>query len=1110
MGKLIKQKIKNVIDTNVKKGSINSKVVSTLQGALKPNLSAQDSVNLCEIMDKNYTRGDYPFHRNCGYQLNKENGDMLINGQYRFKRGSVAKEDLKYVKNISFAGDVDVVEENAFVDFENLEYVSFKFCSVERICSGAFMGLKKLRYVALPEDMTTIEEKCFYGCESLKEIVLPKDVQCIQGQAFAFSGLEKITLAEDTRFFESDAFAHTKLKKLSIINKEPIFSRDLLEECDNLKKLEIAGVEDRQLLANSKKNNKVMPLKKGEYSFDSSTGVLTINKFVSTFEKQHIPKEIAIQVKKIVLPNGLYAIGKEAFTQFTNLEELDLSQNANLTQIGESAFAGLENLRSVKLPNSLYEIKQYCFYGCNNLTDIEVPSSVQIIGKSAFSFCGIEKVTIGPNLTGVSNSAFELSSLKEVVWDREGEIQGNMFCGCDKLEKVSINKPVTIGEKVFSGCKNLTTIENTHNITEVKDYAFNGCDSLTSLDLSNAKNIYRYALNLDALQQLKMNKDVRTFFSILEMKKLLKIQDVVVPIVTIDFRRLDSYFYNASEEGYQDKIKDQDIEDLIDIAHIKTVLPDGDIVSLSDVEDQDFVGNNNNETLQLVMLKNGVLIIKNHDNGDVSKYDTNIIKKKFTDSNNLNNEVGLIRYPKVINWAKHKFLPRYYVMNVFPQKAEEIEKFYLNNNAQNWSKLMAKFMLKYQYDGVYSTSNKETLVEIAYVLGVFSENGKESQVATEYILNELLEKHDIEVLHKLFSGVDLNAGYDAEFAKLFMYNFSRDEKCFETHLVEENQDVNMLAQVFNNFKKVKEMYPSKKAITRHNNERLTPQMAIDAVSKVQYQEVDERALELAEVVGKYGYTQEEYKELEEWYLKGLEIDKEDMVIKLDKDKYLDAYNAVYAINEKDDEDLEKGQNSAENGKISPKNAEKLQSGEDIGDIVTYEMLDKSNPLGAVVGNITNCCQRCNGAGSGCVEYGMTKPNSSFIVFRNKGAILGQAWVWYDEKNKQVTLDNIEVPDSKLNIVEKDKKVQKQFVKTLLRLRDGFVKEMGEDKVKTVTIGTGYNNINHVLNKNFELVEGKLLSDYDDYTDARKGQYDLFMIKKNEQDIFIAGDGDREF
>jgi hypothetical protein len=154
--------------------------------------------------------------------------------------------------------------------------------------------------------------------------------------------------------------------------------------------------------------------------------------------------------------------------------------------------------------------------------------------------------------------------------------------------------------------------------------------------------------------------------------------------------------------------------------------------------------------------------------------------------------------------------------------------------------------------------------------------------------------------------------------------------------------------------------------------------------------------------------------------------------------------------------------------------------------ITYELLDKKNPLCAVLGNITNCCQIIDAAGSECVEYGMTKPNSGFITFNYKDTIIAQSWVWYDSVSKTVCLDNIEVPHRYLEKINKSEDIKNSFIECLVRISRNFKTEMNKHglKVKKVTIGKGHNDIKSILDGKFAVDEDPdELDDYEGYSDA---------------------------
>jgi hypothetical protein len=82
--------------------------------------------------------------------------------------------------------------------------------------------------------------------------------------------------------------------------------------------------------------------------------------------------------------------------------------------------------------------------------------------------------------------------------------------------------------------------------------------------------------------------------------------------------------------------------------------------------------------------------------------------------------------------------------------------------------------------------------------------------------------------------------------------------------------------------------------------------------------------------------------------------------------------------------------------------------EDIKEIngFTFKILDKNDPLGSVLGDLTSCCQIVGGVGEKCVVDGYNNPMSGFLaVFRGK-SLIAQSWIRVGT-SKTLYLDNIE-------------------------------------------------------------------------------------------------------
>ena len=87
----------------------------------------------------------------------------------------------------------------------------------------------------------------------------------------------------------------------------------------------------------------------------------------------------------VVVPEGVYAIGREAFYDCTTLTRVTLP--GSLRRIGMLAFAGCSGLTSVELPEGLEWIEGSAFIFCTALTHVVLPGSLWRMEDNAFRGC---------------------------------------------------------------------------------------------------------------------------------------------------------------------------------------------------------------------------------------------------------------------------------------------------------------------------------------------------------------------------------------------------------------------------------------------------------------------------------------------------------------------------------------------------------------------------------------------------------------------------------------------------------------------------------------------------------------------------------------------------
>lgn len=135
-----------------------------------------------------------------------------------------------------------------------------------------------------------------------------------------------------------------------------------------------------------------------------------------------------------------------------------------VTEIGASAFNGMNSLSNVVIPDSVLNIDEAAFAWCSGLTNLVLGQNVANIGPVAFRDCyGLRSVVIPDSVTNLTQQSFEF---------------------CTGLTNVVIGKGVkTVGVQVFSSCINLPGVTIPTNVVTIGDSAFAGCYGLASVTI---------------------------------------------------------------------------------------------------------------------------------------------------------------------------------------------------------------------------------------------------------------------------------------------------------------------------------------------------------------------------------------------------------------------------------------------------------------------------------------------------------------------------------------------------------------------------------------------------------------------------------------------------
>ena len=204
-------------------------------------------------------------------------------------------------------------------------------------------------------------------------------------------------------------------------------------------------------------------------------------------------------VRKIVLPSSVTAVGRYAFYNCTHLQSVTIANE--VTEIREGAFENCSSLEHVYFKNSpsLESIQKAAFVYCENLKDITIPGSVSLIGERAFSHCtSLSKVLFidGSEPLTISTRAFDYcSGLKYFkLPERVEALQGSYHFAYDTslLLLMLPDSVKQIPSGLVSNCSSLKKVYFASDLTEINRYAFYKT-ALEKVDLPDTLNTIGYA-----------------------------------------------------------------------------------------------------------------------------------------------------------------------------------------------------------------------------------------------------------------------------------------------------------------------------------------------------------------------------------------------------------------------------------------------------------------------------------------------------------------------------------------------------------------------------------------------------------------------------------------
>ena len=370
-----------------------------------------------------------------------------------------AFESMSGLQEIVIPDSVTYIGENAFSDCDHLQQVTLP-SRLQHLPANLFESCGALEQIHLPKGIKSIGEGCFAACTNLKTIVLPEGLEQIASRAFAFcESLVDIHLPASVQEIGEEAFySCLSLQRIALPEGLKYVPVDCFGLCQCLEQVDIPAsvqmVEQGAFDLTPYKRRGIQyahDLLVGIGRVDTPDGVLTIR------EGTRVVCDTAFSdydhtLRRIICPSSLRQIGRDAFRDSANLEEVVL--NEGLECIDGGAFAECKRLKRIYIPSTVRRIESNPFSCCDMLEEIIVspdnpyfdsrgnchaiiesashrlitackttyiPDTVQEIGVAAFaSIATLERVTLPDSVKRIEWNAFKYcENLREVIFPKD-------------------------------------------------------------------------------------------------------------------------------------------------------------------------------------------------------------------------------------------------------------------------------------------------------------------------------------------------------------------------------------------------------------------------------------------------------------------------------------------------------------------------------------------------------------------------------------------------------------------------------------------------------------------------------------------------------------------
>ena len=435
------------------------------------------------------------------------------------KIGEGVFNNLEGLTRVIIPGSVKEIGANAFSNNTSLQEVIMED-GVEIINDQAFYNCTNLTRVQMSNTITYIGGNAFRSTRNLTSINLPDSISFIGGQSFLRSGINEVKIPSYLNLIPAQTFSNCQnLQKVIIPSSVTEINSSAFSACRNLNNIDTSA-NDNFIFENNclyTKDYKTLLTVTGsvtsiqinenteEISSYAMNGITSIKEIYLPAKIKTIGESLAFgthKLDKLVVDEGnLYYASYDNDLYDKSLETLikcnkdgDVVVKEGVKRVISGTFL-IENVNSIKLPDSLESIKGNTYTIPSSVSYLYIPKNVNDIDST--SIVNVREIEVSEENTkykSIDNKFLVSKDEKTLYFATDTMtnindlpktieiIEQYAFYSHSRLVEVKLNAPIKeIKHNAFDSCSSLRKIEVANTIQKIESNAFGRSSNLTEI-----------------------------------------------------------------------------------------------------------------------------------------------------------------------------------------------------------------------------------------------------------------------------------------------------------------------------------------------------------------------------------------------------------------------------------------------------------------------------------------------------------------------------------------------------------------------------------------------------------------------------------------------------